>query len=119
MTHNEKVERAIRELEAKGVHPYTTAPPLFRALWAAGVKIPPPFFMSFRQVFLLMTMSFGTLSGLFIWVVAEWWTIALPIEWLVLGAASAGSLFGLSMASYSRWKARRLGLLSWPEYGEA
>jgi hypothetical protein len=118
MTHHEKVERVIRELNAKGVSPLTTAPPLFRAAWAAGVRVPPPFFIGFLPLFVVMAGAFGAPFGLFLWI-AQRWTIALPVRGLVLVSACGGALFGPFMASYSRWKARRLGLPSWREYGEA
>jgi hypothetical protein len=118
MTHKDKVERAIRELKAKGISPRGIAPPLVRALWAAGVEIPPLFFMSFPQLFFFAAVSFAALVGLFAWV-AEWlgWLHFKPSAWI--GFSFGGLLYGLAVAAHCRWKARRLGLHSWREYDEA
>jgi uncharacterized membrane-anchored protein YitT (DUF2179 family) len=118
MTHREKVARLVQELTQKGVNQYSTAPPLFRFLWATGLEIPPPFFIRFVPLMLFMAVSFGIFAGLFMWLLTRW-TFNIPTESLIVVAAAGGLLFGLFMAAYSRWKARRLGLPTWSEYGEA
>ena len=118
MTHREKVDRLVRELRQRGVSRYTTAPPLFRILWAAGLEIPPPFFIAFLPLMLLVVVSFGVLFGALAWL-TEPVTFRLSSTILLLLSATAGLLFGVIMATYFRWKATRLGLTSWREYGEA
>src|SRR5262245_37698219 len=107
MTHRQKVERLVQELRQQGVSPYTTAPPLFRLLWALGVPVPPPFFIGFLPLTLLMGVPFGVLWGAAMWLLQ--WQSRLPAEAAALTAAAAGLFFGLGMAGYVRWKAARLG----------
>ncbi len=125
MTHRRKVEHLIEELGNQGVGTYTAAPPLFRLLWALGLEVPPPFFLGFGKLTLLMGTFFGALWGV-LWGVGMWlsaWQGEMPVGIAVaittLAAVFAGLTFGLVMAWYTRWKAARLGLpASWEDYPE-
>lgn len=126
MTHQQKVEHLIEELGHQGVGSYTVAPPLFRLLWTLGLEIPPPFFLGFRELALLMGTFFGVLEGL-LWGIGMWlwvWQGEIPaavaVAITLFEAMFAGLFFGLVMAWYGRWKAERLGLQSsWEDYPEA
>ena len=123
MTHRHKVDHLIEELGQQGVGAYTVAPPLFRLLWALGSEVPPPFFLGFGKLTLLMGTSFGILWGV-LWGVFMWlwaWQGQLPAAIgalvTVFAAVLAGLLFGLVMAGFIRWKAERLGIASsWEDY---
>lgn len=110
--HRQKVERLIADLGKQGVSPYTVAPPLFRLLWALGLSVPPPFFLGFLTLTVLMGGFFGILWGAFMWLFL--WQERLKV--IVGYAAVAGLAFGLSMAAYYRWKAARLRLPPWESY---
>ena len=71
MTQSEKVAHLISELKAKGINQYTTAPPMFRALWAFGVDVPPPFFIHFFPLALLVGLPFGAAMAVFFWSVTS------------------------------------------------
>ncbi len=124
--HRQIVERLIEELDQQGVSPYTVAPPLFRLLWALGLKIPPPLFLGFGKLVLLMGTGFGLLWGV-LYGIGMWlleWQGEVPagvaVSITVFAAMSAGLIFGLIMAWYTRWTAVRLGLpSSWEEYPQA
>lgn len=112
-THRQKVDRLIADLGKQGVSPYTVAPPTFRILWAMGMRVPPPFFLGFLTLTLLMSTSFGVFVGPFIWLLQ--WQWPRPLE-AVLGAYLGATLFaGLGKATYFRWKAARLRLPPWEE----
>jgi hypothetical protein len=115
MTHRQKVERLIADLRKQGVSPYTVAPPLFRLLWALGLEVPPPFFLGFITLTLLMGAFFGILWGALMWLL-QWEAWHMPLELAVMASAVAGLLFGPSMAGYYRWKAARLRLPPWESY---
>ena len=115
MSHREKVDHLIADLGKRGVSQYTVAPPAFRLLWALGIKIPPPFFMGFGSLTLLMGVFFGVLWGVVMWFL-QWQTLRLSLEVAILAAAGAGLLFGLLMAAYYRWKANQLQLPTWENY---
>jgi hypothetical protein len=118
MTFEEKTETLIKDLQKRGVSPYTTAPPLFRLLWAIGLQVPPPFFLGFLTLTLLSGVFFGVFWGAFMWVIQwQWWII--PVEGAIGASAAAGLFFGLAMAAYYRWKAVKLGLPSWNKYPQA
>lgn len=54
MTHTQKVERMYRHMAALGVSRSTAAPPAWRVLWRMGIEAPPPLFMSFMPVALVL-----------------------------------------------------------------
>jgi hypothetical protein len=117
MTHQEKVDQLIADLGQKGMNPYAVAPPLFRLLWALGLRVRPPLFMGFLSLTLLAGVFFGASCGLLMWLMPLR-PRKLPVE---VGAATsliAGLLFGLSMATYYRWKFKRLRLPPWENYPE-
>jgi hypothetical protein len=103
----QKVERLIADLRQRGVSPYTAAPPLFRLVWALGLDVPPPLFLGFLPLTLLMGAFYGAFWGAFMWTL-QWRAWQMPLWLAVLTAACAGLAFGLSMAGYYRWKAARL-----------
>ena len=121
MTHQDKVDHLIEELGQQGIGPYTVAPPLFRLLWRLGLEVPPPFFLGFRQLTLLLGISFGVLWGAIMWLWV-WRELGL-VGSLAVGVPStvlAGLLFGVIMALFFRWRAGRLELpSSWKDYPRA
>src|SRR5690349_21274408 len=114
MTHQQKVDLLIADLREQGVSPFTTAPPLFRLLWALGLDVPPPLFLGFLTLTLVMGTFFGGVWGALMWLLE--WGLRVPGAMTVPTAAAAGLFFGLSMAAYFRWKAARLGLPRWESY---
>jgi hypothetical protein len=118
MTHDEKVTLMLAELSQHGVGRWTSAPPMYRALWKAGFEVPPPMFSSFGQLFAVQGIGFGVLWGLFVWSFVLWLPL-FPIVLVLPMALCAGSLFGLCMAAYYRWQAKRLKLPTWSKYGRA
>ncbi len=117
MTHDEKVAFLLKELGQKGISQYTTAPPLYRLLWRLGIKVKPPFFVSFWFLAVTMGGYFGVFWGIFMWFV--FWQQRLPVSVALESAVFAGVLFGLSMAAYYRWRAGKLGLPRWEDYPAA
>ncbi len=126
MTHRQKVDHLIQELDHQGVSSNMAAPPLFRLLWALGLEVPPPLFLGLFQYALVLGIPFGVLWGVGMWL---WVWQELGLAGLIVGVPStvvAGALFGLVMAGFFRWWAarylRRKGVelpSSWEEYPEA
>jgi uncharacterized protein DUF6404 len=116
MTHEEKVALAISDLTTRGVSKGTVAPPLFKLAWKLGIAIPPPHFLSFFGLALLMGSFFGVLWGLLM-CFAFWSRTGLSTRGALIASLAAGVLFGLAMAFYYRRKARKLNLPLWCEYG--
>jgi hypothetical protein len=118
MTHQEKVEHLIAELSKKGMNASMVAPPIFRLLWALGIRVPPPLFLSFHTLVLMISPFFGILWGGGMWLFM-WQGGKLSLEIAILASAIAGVFFGLIMAGCYRWKAKQLNLPSWEDYPEA
>lgn len=115
MTHTEKLEAMKRHMAALGILPSTAAPPAWRLLWRFGVEIPPPIFLGFWRAALYMGAIFGVLWGALMWLLLwAWW--GMPLSFILVSALAAGVLFGLLMATYYRYLARKHNLPSWAEY---
>jgi hypothetical protein len=76
----QKVERLIADLRRRGVSPYTAAPPLFRLAWALGLDVPPPLFLGFLPLTLLMGAFFGAFWVAFMWPL-QWGRGRCPWGW--------------------------------------
>lgn len=97
------------ELRAQRVGPYTSAPPIYRLAWMLGLHIRPPLYQSFASLALGMGAWFGIVWGSLMWLLF-WRGEEMSVTGALVGALVAGVFFGLSMASYYRWKAGRLQL---------
>ena len=115
MTHHEKLERMYRHMAALGVSKSTAAPPAWRLLWRFGVEVPPPLFAPFVPGALAMGAFFGLFWGLLMWAIL-WSRQGMPVGLMVASALLAGTLFGLVVAAYFRYVARRHRLPPWAEY---
>jgi hypothetical protein len=116
MTHREKVARFVQEMDKRGVKRYNSAPPVWRLAWLLGIRLPPPHFLGFVANFLINAVAFGVPWALIMWLIVwrnERWPFALAT------AALAGVPFGLWMACYYRFSARRLVLPPWEDYYES
>jgi len=114
MTHQEKVAYLLRDLGQKGVSQYTVAPPAYRLLWLLGVEVRPPHFASFWSLAVPMGLFFGFFWGICMWFIM--WSDRIPGTVALAAAASAGILFGVTLAGYYRWRSRRLALPRWEDY---
>ncbi len=115
MTHREKVDRLIVELTAKGVKKRFIAPPMYRWLWALGIEIPPPLCGQSAGIMFLM----GVLAAVGMCLV-YWLSGAPNFLWhgMLFGGAFALLVWPVMYLDF-RWKAKRLGLPTWEEYGRA
>ena len=77
--------------------------------------MPPPHFASFWSLALLMGGFFAIVWGLFMWLVL-WRGEDVAIAIAVVASLIAGTLFGVIMAAYYRWRARQLALPRWEHY---
>jgi len=115
MTHKEKLNKMFAVLPKQGINKYTFAPPIYRLLWKIGIEIPPPLFSTFTSIFLFMGIFFGTLWELLTWLI--YGRNNLPLSITMCASILAGILFGLSMAIYCRYQAKKHSLPLWKDYG--
>lgn len=115
MTFDEKLAAAKTLLASKGLWRASYAPTLVALLWRLGVNIPPPHFAGFLGIFVFSGCGFGVAWGLVMWFV-RWSSHGVPASDAVLYAASVGLLFGLAMASYYRYAARKHAIPTWDAF---
>jgi hypothetical protein len=118
------VDAAVDFLRARGVAADEAAPPLFRLLWSLRVFVPPPLFLGFASLVALMGGSFavGMAPVCLIAMVAVWLLASDQLtlrDALAIAAGmslAAGTLFGLAMAAWFRYQARRLSIPDWQRF---
>lgn len=116
MRFEEKLAAARGLLASTGVWRGNYAPPLYLLLWKLGAKIPPPHFRSFAANLVWAGLWFGALWGLSMWFTV--WSHQSP--YVVLAAALfAGVFFGLYMAAYYRYGARKRRIPLWRDFHPA
>lgn len=120
MTHAEKLAHFEKQLEERGYWKANAEPPVFRLLWKLGVEVPPPYFLSFGQAWIVAGAPFGFLMGLFcVGLFSFFSDSAMALFfWPSVGASAltCGTLFGLCMAFWWGRQRDQLGLPSWQEY---
>lgn len=113
-SYEDRIARALAELEASEIKSLNYAPPIFRVARKLGLKPRPPHYMSFTRAVLLLGPFFGLMWGTVMWFLS-WEAQELPLLVAVLAALLAGALFGLAMAGYYRWAGSQAGLSRWED----
>lgn len=106
--HNEKVNAWAAESKGLGIKEWAATPVIWKLLWKAGVKIPPPYFLS--------TIKYILFTGFFLEIIFIPMSFALPIldPWLF----NVEILFlcvGL-LTIFSRMQVRNFEMPSWENY---
>ncbi len=114
MNHDDKVEYMKRDLAIRGIGAWTTAPPLFRVLWAMGLEIPPPLFLSFVALVLLAGCFTAAIISLLMFVFLDWSGHDPKLG--VAISAGFGLLGGFKWAVYYRRQAAAMELPAWQDY---
>jgi hypothetical protein len=105
---------ALELLARTGMRRSSYEPPLLRLLWRVGMDSPPPHFASFGQNLVIAGIYFGVAWGLGWAILAK---VILDIPGTVVWAAcAAGLLFGLSMATYYAYGARKYHIPRWATF---
>lgn len=114
MAFAQKYEKAIEELRASKIWGANHDQPLNKIYRKLGLKVPPPHYASFGQLFLAHGLFF-----LIMWIVL--W-IFNPFSWpgmtvtLMVGTGLLGGLiYSAIMAAYYRWDCKRHNLTPWDE----
>src|SRR5439155_21462050 len=115
MRFEQKLTAALGLLATTGIWRSNYAPPLHRLLWKLGAKIPPPHFLSFTANFVSAGVWFGVVWGLLMWFTV-WLHQGMSPYAAFDAALLAGVLFGLCMAAYYRYGARKYGIPLWKDF---
>lgn len=118
MRYEEKFKYAMEELATKkAILKSSGTPPLLKLLKKMGCEVRPPHYSSFvkNALFegLFFAVSWGLLMAIFLWSPQNY-----PLIVWLLSSAAAGLMFGLSMAGYYKYSARKHKLSTWDELGE-
>ena len=114
MDHEARVQALYRHLDKLGASRIDVVPPLWRLLWRFGFHLAPPPFQSFGFNAVLTGGSFAIALGLFLWWISPQ---SYPLPTFVGYMAFISVAFGLAMATYARYLARRFQLGNWDDYG--
>lgn len=103
-------ERALRYLyDIKRIRRNRSAPLAFRLLWRFGVDLAPPHFNSFLVNAAVAGSHFGVFLWLIMWPI-QWLRDGTPLATTLLTALLAAAFFGITMAAYYRYDARKRGV---------
>lgn len=110
----EKQQKALELLAAKGMKPAHYDPPLIRLLGRMGLQVPPPHFQSFPLGALVFGGYFSLIWGLFMWL------FVWPGQQVTLASAapsilSVGVLFGVILAGWYQYSRRKHQLPDWKD----
>ncbi len=108
-----KRQKALSLLTDTGMWKPNYLPPTFPMLWRIGVQVPPPHFMSFPGLLLVMGLPFGLCwSGLYML-----WHENGNIDWTTaaLGLILAVLLPGLTFALYYHFGRKKFHLPPWSD----
>jgi uncharacterized protein DUF6404 len=112
MSYPSKLSSALAMLAATGISRRSYEPPLYRLLWRVGLFVPPPHFASFGFNFVFTGAWFGAFWGATMWLLV-WPQLGVSGVVAAIAAVTAGVLFGLIMAAYYRYGARKHKLPLW------
>ncbi len=115
MDAREKIDAAVAALRARNIDAATAVPPLWKLCWRFGLMVPPPHFLGFIPLVVLTGLPFGVVmaavGGVAVLVAGR-----APDDFVALLLSGSAAFFGVSLATYYRWSAWRLGLPSWSRF---
>lgn len=114
MCFYERKDAAIKELKRSSIRPLNYTSPIQILLWKLGLKIRPAHYNSFLCNVILMGLWFAVVWGPLMWLL-EWRTMSISVPSAIGLSAIAGALFGIGMAIYYKWSARKHGLSKWED----
>ena len=116
MTQSSKLDRYVQQMADAGVGKSTAFPPYWRLLWRIGIQVPPPIFLGFLPLALILGGSFGVLFSGVTWLLQDFGVLHQPVTSPPLFALLAGIPYGLAMAYYYRSLAKQHSLGSWAAF---
>ena len=115
MSFEQRREAALKLAAATGIWRSHYAPPLYRALWMAGVPLRPPHFASFWFNVAVLGGFFGSFMCLFTAAVVWFSGRSELLPSLLIAPIIGGVVFGLLMAGFFYVRARTYNLPPWSE----
>lgn len=112
MSFEKKKEAALEELSQTGIWKLDYKPPALTLLWSLGFKLKPPHYRGFFSNAIPLSVWFAVFWGVSMWFI-QWRATSIGINVAIVISIGAGIFFGLSMATYYRWSARKNQLSNW------
>jgi hypothetical protein len=112
MKFEERKELAIAELKSKNIWKIDYQPPLYTLLWTLGLKIRPPHYQRHILRFLVASLFYGFLVGLFDWIFFHDMSIPLSVDILQFTIFS-GTAFGFFTTLFYYISVKRKRLTKW------
>ncbi|RUO31997.1 hypothetical protein CWE12_03125 [Aliidiomarina sedimenti] len=112
MSFEIRKQAAMQELKASGIWKSNSMPPALIILWKLGIKAKPPHYKRFMQNALPLGVWFAVVWGLLMWFL-QWRHQGFPVSAAIVTALVGGVFFGVFMAAYYRWSARKHQLSDW------
>ncbi|MEJ7759046.1 MAG: DUF6404 family protein [Gemmatimonadaceae bacterium] len=107
--YRERMLAITEELRVQGVRTYTSAPPMYRLAWRAGLRVRPPLYQPFAALAVGIGIGFAVVWGLVMWLLF-WRAESFGLTNVLVRAVVTGTVYGVSLAFYYRWKASKLRL---------
>lgn len=115
---NHKIADAIRYLEKIGISRGRIGPIFMRALWRIGINVPPPHFLSRREVFLLFLVAAVNIWGPGFFVVNHAIGGNISFLFAILGSAFFGIIMGAYSCRYYHHERVKHGIPVWNDFGK-
>lgn len=122
MQPKQRVEAYLQYMGGRGVARRNCAPPIWTALWSAGIVLPPPPFLGLAAMVAVSALS-GALLVLFLWLLFGLMALLRPVTghpptlamlwWASLIAAGC---MAIGNTLYYRRMARIHGLATWSTF---
>ena len=113
MSFEEKIDHAISEMALAKVRPYRRDMLRYRLLEKLGIQAPPPYYRAYLFNVLSQFFKFSVIYGGFMWLLAWKDMPEMTASMMLTNAGLIGLFYGLMMASYIRYEAKRKKLTPW------
>jgi|SRR5690606_32238884 len=114
MCFEKRKKVALEELKKSGIWRSNYMPPALKLMWKIGLKVRPPHYNYFLHNALSLGLWFAIAWGILMWFF-QWRSMEISILVAIGFAAATGIFFGVFMASYYKWSAKKHHLSSWSE----
>lgn len=114
MSFDEKYQKAIEELRASKIWGANHDQPLNKIYRMMGLKVRPPHYATFGQVFLVHGVFF-LMMWVVLWLFNPFGWPGMTLPFMIGTGLLGGLIYSAIMAAYYRWDRKRHNLTPWDE----
>jgi hypothetical protein len=115
VTHQQKVQHLLADLKERGKPARMGAPLLWRLLWWLGFELPPPLFLGYWSLTLILILLLAAGWGVMMWLL-QWQFTNMSFAGVIAASAAFGLLTGPLMGWLTKRESKKLQLPSWSAY---